>query len=331
MDVRPDSVLGPYRVVRLLGKGGMGAVYEAEHVQLRVRRALKVLARGGTADLRDRFLAEGRLLARLDHPRLVRVHDLGVEADAGLVWFAMDLVLDATGRPRTLEDLRRDGAVSEADAAGWFRDLCAALAYVHGMGVAHRDVKLENALVGPDGRVVLSDFGISRILDPDLRSAAGLSATATFAGPASLRPLLGTLGYLAPEVKAGAPATPASDLYALGVLMFRLLTGLWYEPGTDALALLGPFELAWEDVLVPLLSEDPAARTLPAAPPVPKAVAPARSRLLRIGLPAAAAVLAALAGAAAWWWGRSRPAPAADTFEALFATPPDYGSWEDGR
>ena len=118
MDVHPDSMLGPYRVVRLLGKGGMGVVYEAEHVQLRVRRALKVLARSGAADLRGRFLAEGRLLARLDHPRLVRVHDLGVEADAGLVWFAMDLVLDATGRPRTLEDLRRGGAVSEADAAG---------------------------------------------------------------------------------------------------------------------------------------------------------------------------------------------------------------------
>ena len=331
MDVHPDSMLGPYRVVRLLGKGGMGVVYEAEHVQLRVRRALKVLARSGAADLRGRFLAEGRLLARLDHPRLVHVHDLGVEADAGLVWFAMDLVLDATGRPRTLEDLRRGGAVSEADAAGWFADLCAALAYVHGMGVAHRDVKLENALVGPDGRVVLSDFGISRILDPDLRNAAGLSATATFAGPASLRPLLGTLGYLAPEVKAGAPATPASDLYALGVLMFRLLTGLWYEPGTDALALLEPFELAWEDVLVPLLSEDPAARTLPAAPPAPKTAAPARSRLLRVGLPVAAAVLATLAGAAVWWRGRSRSAPAEDTFEALFATPPGYGSWEDGR
>ena len=69
VDMRPDSILGSYRVVRLLGRGGMGAVYEAEHVQLRVRRALKVLVRSGGADLRDRFLAEGRLLARLEHPR----------------------------------------------------------------------------------------------------------------------------------------------------------------------------------------------------------------------------------------------------------------------
>ena len=332
MDVRTDSVLGPYRVVRLLGRGGMGAVYEAEHVQLRVRRALKVFARSGGEDLRRRFLAEGRLLARLDHPRLVRVHDLGVDADAGLVWFAMDLVLDAAGRPCTLEDLRRAGAVSEEDAARWFADLCAALAYVHGMGVAHRDVKLENALVGADGHVVLSDFGISRVLDPDLRSAAGLSATATFAGPAALRPLLGTLGYLAPEIKAGAAATPAADLYALGVLMFRLLTGIWYEPGTDALALLEPFELAWEDALVPLLAEDPAARALPSGPPGPKSAPAARPRAVRIAWTlAAAAALALLAGGAAWLWLRASRAPSGDTFESLFATPADYGSWEADR
>ena len=332
MELRADSVLGPYRVIRLLGRGGMGAVYEAEHVQLGVRRALKVLVRSGGEDLRRRFLAEGRLLARLDHPRLVRVHDLGVDGDAGLVWFAMDLVLDAAGGPRTLEGMRRAGQVAESDAVGWFADLCSALAYVHGMGVAHRDVKLENALVGADGHVVLSDFGISRILDPDLRSAAGLSATATFAGgPNALRPLMGTLGYLAPELKAGAVATPASDLYALGVLMFRLLTGIWYEPGTDALALLEPFEHAWEDVLVPLLAEDPAARTLPDGPPALKAVPRRRpSRRLRLVL-ASAAVLALLAGGVLWLRGRARPAPSGDTFESLFAAPAEFGSWEEER
>ena len=329
MDPRTDSPLGPYRPIRLLGRGGMGAVYEAEHVQLGVRRALKVFRPGGDAALRRRFLAEGRLLARLDHPRLVRVHDLGVDAETDRAWFAMDLVLDAEGRPRTLEDVRRAGEVSEADAAVWFDDLCGALAYVHGRGIAHRDVKLENALLDATGHVVLSDFGISRILDPGLRAAAGLSATATFAGgPGLLGPLMGTLGYLAPELKTGGAASSASDRYALGVLMFRLLTGIWYEPGTDVLALLEPFEYDWEAVLVPLLAEDPAARGLPSGPPVPKAPPPRRR--LRAGLLlAGGTLLAVAAGAGAWRLLRPARTAPGDTFESLFAAPTDFGPWEE--
>ena len=323
MDLRADSLLGPYRTIRLLGRGGMGAVYEAEHVQLGVRRALKVFRPGGDASLRRRFLAEGRLLARLDHPRLVRVHDLGVDGETDCAWFAMDLVLDAEGRPRTLEDVRRAGAVTESAAAVWFADLCAALAYVHGRDIAHRDVKLENVLLDATGHVVLSDFGISRILDPGLRTAAGLTATAVFAGDAGgLGPLMGTLGYLAPELKTGGAATAASDRYALGILMFRLLTGIWYEPGTDALALLEPFEYAWETALVPLLAEDPAARVLPSAPPDLKVFASRRGRsagrLLAIGM-----VSVVVAGLVAWLLLRSRPIPSEDTFEALFAAPTD--------
>ena len=329
MDPRTDSPLGPYRPIRLLGRGGMGAVYEAEHVQLGVRRALKVFRPGGDASLRRRFLAEGRLLARLDHPRLVRVHDLGVDAKTDQAWFAMDLVLDAEGRPRTLEDVRRAGEVSESAAAVWFADLCAALAYVREKGVAHRDVKLENALLDASGHAVLSDFGISRILDPGLRTAAGLSATATFAGgPGALRPLMGTLGYLAPELKAGGVATAASDCYALGVLMFRLLTGIWYEPGTDALALLEPFEYAWEEALVPLLAEDPAARILPSEPPGPKAAVRRRRPSVPVLL-AGGLLLAAATAAAAWFALRPAPAPSEDTFESLFAVPADLGPWEE--
>lgn len=329
MDLPIDSTLGPYRIVRPLGRGGMGAVYEVEHVELGVRRALKVFTRVDSDDLRQRFLAEGRLLARLVHPRLVRVHDLGVDVETGLVWFAMDLVLDGTGSPRTLEDIRRSGEVSEEQAARWFSDLREALAYVHGMGVAHRDVKLENVLVDAEGHAVLSDFGVSRILDPDLRSAAGFSTTATYAGSALQRPVMGTLGYLSPEVKAGLPATPAADLYAFGVLLFRLLTGIWYEPGTDALALLEPFDWTWDACLAPLLEADPGRRSFPECVPTPRMSMKNTGGGWKLLLLGVLMLLALMGGGLAWWW--SRVPIGADSFEEIFGVPSGYGMWEEAK
>lgn len=326
MDLAPGDSLGPYRILRLLGRGGMGAVYEAEHRELGTRRAVKVFTRPQDAALLRRFLAEGRLLARLEHPRLVRVYDLGIEEGSEAAWFAMDLVLDDQGRPCTLEDARRRGGVDEAQAAAWFVELREALAYVHGRGVAHRDVKLENVLVDAQGHAVLSDFGVSRIFDPGLRSAAGLSTTATFADAASAsRPVLGTLGYLAPEVRGGGEATVASDLYALGVSMFRLLTGIWYEPATDALALLEPFEWNWGEVLPPLLAVDPARRAFAAVDPAPSVAAP--KRILRWGWLMVALALVVVVAAAAWrWWPRTK---SIYTFEALFAAPAEWVDEDD--
>ena len=330
MDLPNESTLGPYRIVRLLGRGGMGTVYEVEHVDLGVRRALKVFTRVDDEGLRRRFLAEGRLLARLVHPRLVRVHDLGVDAATGLVWFAMDLVLNGTGAPRTLEDVRRAGTVTEEQAAAWFVDLREALAYIHGMGVAHRDVKLENVLVDAEDHAVLSDFGVSRILDPDLRLAAGFTSTATFVDGSAQRPVMGTLGYLSPEVKAGRAATPSADLYALGVLMFRLLTGIWYEPGTDALALLEPFDWNWEACLAPLLTVEPDRRSFPQGCPVLRetsAEVPTRRRVVLVLL-----VVASLAGlCGGWYWWRTRSQVVVDPFEEIFGVPSTYGTWEGMR
>lgn len=258
MDVQADRLIGNYRVGRLLGQGGMGAVYSAEHAVLRLPCALKVFTADGAKKdfLRKRFLAEGRLLARLDHPRLVKVRDLAVDDASGAPYFAMDLVLDSGGEPCTLDDWRKRRKPDEAAIAEVYADLREGLEYLHAQGVVHRDLKLENVLIDRDGHAVLSDFGVSRIFDEDLRRE--LSVTVTFA--ADRAPIMGSFGYLAPELKRGEAATPASDAYALGVLVFRLLTGVWYENDSTAMDLLAGFDDGWTTLLTQLLAEDPSKR-----------------------------------------------------------------------
>ena len=220
--------------------------------------ALKVFATDDASNIafkRKRFLAEGKVLARLHHPRIVHVYDLAVDPDTGTPYFAMDLVLSPSGKPQTLEDARQSG-VDENRVAGWLADLCEGLAYIHGEGVVHRDVKLENVLVGPDGRAVLSDFGISRIFDKSLREQIDLTMV-TIVDDAATPFRLGTGHYMAPELKRPVPAqaTPASDAWALGVLVFRLLTGIWYERGTKVLDMLAGYDLPWPAVMERLCAE----------------------------------------------------------------------------
>ena len=241
----------------------MAAVYEAVHAQLGTRVALKVFSTEDTTNLafkRKRFLAEGKVLARLHHPRIVHVYDLAVDPETGTPYFAMDLVLSPSGEPQTLEDARLAG-VDENRVAGWLVDLCEGLAYIHGEGIVHRDVKLENVLVGPDGRAVLSDFGISRIFDKSLREQIDLTMV-TIVDDAATPFRLGTGHYMAPELKRPVPAsaTPASDAWALGVLVFRLLTGIWYERGTKVLDMLAGYDLPWPDLMKRLCAERPSER-----------------------------------------------------------------------
>ena len=259
----PGRAIGPYQVVRSLGGGGMGMVYEVVHGALGTHFALKVftLEKGDVDFLKNRFLVEGRILARLRHPRLVRVYDLGVDEETGSPYFTMDLVLGPNGQPTTLEQVRREGRVREPDAVRWYADVCEALEAVHAAGIVHRDVKLENVLLDADGHVVLSDFGVSRILADALGKELDVTATASLKTPEDKR-VLGTRGYLAPELREGAKATAAADYYALGFLFFRLLTGVWYEPDTDVFDLLAPFAPQWRTALSALLDPDPAKRRL---------------------------------------------------------------------
>ena len=249
----------------------MGAVFEVEHVKLGVHYALKVYTlEDDSAELfRKRFAAEGRLLARLNHPNLVRVIDLDIDEQRGVLYYVMDLVLYKDGEARTLSNIE-PGSTNEDDLFDLFRQLSDALGHIHAQGIVHRDIKLENILLAPDNRVFLSDFGISRVISDRLRSEIGATCTkVTAAGSGSV---VGTHGYMAPEVLRGEPATAASDVYALGVAFFKLLTGVWYnedlepkEPGTsscpvDAVRLLADFERPWKDVLPAMLRADPAKR-----------------------------------------------------------------------
>lgn len=273
MEFSADQTIGGYRVVRPLGHGGMGAVYEVVHVKLGVHYALKLftLEHGKVAEFRRRFDAEGRALARLCHRNLVRVIDLDVDEVAGVQYFVMDLILSADGIPRTLADVD-PGSVDEEVIRRWFVELCDALAYIHDKGIIHRDIKLSNILLADDGRVVLSDFGISRFSDADLRHEIDISLTRV---DCQSKSTMGTVGYMAPELKKGQAASRASDAYALGVVFFKLLTNLWYEPSLatrragmsnsrvmDMSMLLAVMDLNWNVVLSSMLDENPERRPL---------------------------------------------------------------------
>ena len=254
--------IGQFRVVREIGQGGMGCVYEVVADEDATRLALKVfsLDHGNREFLRRRFLAEAKILSRLNHSRLVHVHESGIDESSGTPYYVMDLVQSAVGKSETLEDVRKAGKVTEARALQWLADICEGLEYIHAQGVVHRDVKLENVLIDENGHAVLSDFGVSRIFDDRLRNELMVTTTFIAGETTGTQPVMGTYWYLAPEIRKGGAATPESDWYSLGVLMYRLLTGMWYEPNTKAFDLLAPFSKDCRRIVRRLLSDDAGTR-----------------------------------------------------------------------
>ena len=216
-------VAGRYELIRPLGHGAMATVDLAHDVELERPVALKRLAENlaRDEDLQRRFLREARLAARLAHPNVVRVFDVG--EDDGRPFIAMEYV-----EGETLAELVAERApLPAAEAARLGTQMCAGLAAAHAAGLVHRDVKPQNLLLRTDGVLKLGDFGI----------AAGHDGTRlTLAGT-----VLGTAGYLAPEQARGEEVTAAADIYAVGAVLYELLTG---EPSRTAGSLA---ELGSED------------------------------------------------------------------------------------
>ena len=266
---------GSYRIIRPIGAGGMASVYEVEHIALGVHYALKAFTFDADhADLfRKRFAVEGKILARLSHPALVRVIDLKLDESAGVLYYVMDLVVAEDGTPRTLADVE-SGTVGEERILSWFRQMCEAVDYVHAQRIVHRDIKLNNILLSSSDRVVLSDFGISKVSDEKLRQAVDVTVTMVTTTASGGHLAMGTQGYMAPEVADGGEVTPAADVYSLGVAFFHLLTNVWYDPslapavdgkdaiGMNSLKLLQFFDYNWDEVLPRMLESDPKKRPL---------------------------------------------------------------------
>ncbi|WP_234436174.1 serine/threonine-protein kinase [Streptomyces sp. NRRL S-813] len=267
-----DQLLGGrYRLVRQLGEGGMGEVWEARDETLDRQVAVKVislLAGGGSRgdEARARFLREARITARLQHAHVVTVHDLGESStERGMAPFlVMELV-----RGEGLDAKIREGSVDLAEAARWGAQICDALGDAHAHGIMHRDIKPSNILVTPAGTVKVLDFGVARAADP-YATADRLTQTGF---------IVGTPPYMAPEQARGYPE-PRSDLYALGCLLFELVTGrlpfqapdsvgyltahLSQQPPAPSSVAAGVPE-AWDALLLKLLSKDPAERYASAA------------------------------------------------------------------
>jgi eukaryotic-like serine/threonine-protein kinase len=204
------GLVGPYRMLRLLGEGGMGVVYLVEREDVGGRAALKLLRDAWVSpSRRARFLAEQRTLAQLDHPAIAQLHDAGTLPD-GTPWFAMEYV---EGVPITEHCRGRSCALRER--LRLFRAVCEAVQHAHRHAVIHRDLKPSNILVKPDGAVKLLDFGIAKQLD---QTGPGTDPTRT-----GLR--LMTPAYAAPEQLVGGRLGVQTDVYALGVLLFELLAG----------------------------------------------------------------------------------------------------------
>jgi len=207
--------IGPFRILTVLGEGGMGRVYEAEQDQPRRMVALKVIRPGiASAQGLARFERESQVLGRLQHPGIAAIYQAGT-ADTGdgpQPWYAMELV-----RGRTLLDYANEHALSSRDRAALMARVCDAVQHAHQKGVIHRDLKPGNILVDDSGQPKVLDFGVARVTDGDLQATLRTD----------VGQLVGTLPYMSPEQVQAEPSEldTRSDVYALGVVLYQLLTG----------------------------------------------------------------------------------------------------------
>lgn len=218
LEILKQALGEQYAFLRQIGRGAYSLVFEVRNRQLERREALKVFVRVLEETAAARFVKETRLAAALDHPNIVKVFSYG-EA-RGIPWYTMQLV-DGTS---LAEFLRQNGALGVDLFFRLAHPILDALAYSHAAGIIHRDIKPQNLLIDRHLRPYIADFGLAKVLEEP-----GLTSTGS---------VLGTPGYLAPEVLAGKPPSFAADVYALGVTFYQMLAGRLPFEGSDAFELM---------------------------------------------------------------------------------------------
>ena len=209
--------LGHYRIVEKIGEGGMGEVYRAHDERLDRDVAVKVLpeAVAGDSDRLRRFESEAKAVAKLDHPNILAIHDFASEE--GVAYAAMELL-----EGESLRELISEGSITTGKAVEYARAIADGLAAAHEKGIVHRDLKPENVFLTTDGRIKILDFGLAKLKLPegDLTTETPTATLDTAPGG-----LIGTIPYMAPEQVQGQPADHRSDIFALGVVLYEMLTG----------------------------------------------------------------------------------------------------------
>jgi len=243
-----DLLDGRYRLVRLLGQGGMSDVYEAIDERSDTAVAIKFV-RSADPELARRFAQEVRALGRVEHPGLVRLIGTGLAGDHA--YLVMELVQGST-----LAEALRHGPLGPERTAYLGASLAGALAYVHSRGVVHRDVKPSNILLHADGRAQLGDFGVARLLDASALTMAGTT--------------LGTAAYMAPEQLEDHQVGAAADIWSLGMVLLECLTGHRVYEGSTAqvvakrmagpVPLPGDLPVPWKLLLSGMLDHRPGQR-----------------------------------------------------------------------
>jgi eukaryotic-like serine/threonine-protein kinase len=250
-----------YVLGEVLGRGGMGTVYAARDRVLGREVAVKILdVASAPDDALDRFRHEGQFLAGLSHPNVVTIFDFGT--DQRTAWLVMELLPGPT-----LDKLLTDtGPLPVAQVIGYGRQCAEALAAAHAAGITHRDVKPANLMLAADGRCMLVDLGIARLAGASTSTQLAITGKGT---------ILGTVAYVAPEIISGATPGPPADQYALGAVLFSLLTGHAPFTGDTSAAVFGQHLYAspprpgagradipgaLDDLVVTLLAKDPGSR-----------------------------------------------------------------------
>ena len=264
---RPNDLIGGrYRIIRLLGEGGMGAVYAAEDGEFEGELvALKtILAQGQQPErMLARFKKEIQLARRVAHPNVSRIFDVGYHGTAAgkTIFVSMEYV---TGVPlKTV--IQQKGRLNEAEARAIIRDVAGALDATHAAGLIHRDVKSANVMLADDGRAVLMDFGVACLSNPD-EGEPSLTKTGV---------IVGTPAYMAPEQIEGGTLTPATDIYAFGMVIYEMVTGRLPYEGDTPMHILAKrlrerprspadfvpnLKAEWERTILRCLEHDPAKR-----------------------------------------------------------------------